>query len=152
MIKTHQLIVDVALATALKTVFLILFLGHDLDVMADSLAHSSELIHAHMDTGVTPPVDNLPHSEVAQWHDAFSDHGVLPFTQGLVDALPEAAQEAMIGTDDAAVWGSDAAHQMGPQGILFMGAVITGVEQAVRIAMEDPSSKLVGRMQHSSRA
>ncbi|KAL8919103.1 MAG: hypothetical protein Q9172_005133 [Xanthocarpia lactea] len=56
MIKTHRLVADVALATVLKTVFLLLFLGHDFDVMADSLAHSPELVLAHMDTGVTPPV------------------------------------------------------------------------------------------------
>ncbi|KAL8723332.1 MAG: hypothetical protein Q9181_007309 [Wetmoreana brouardii] len=152
MIKTHQLVADVALATALKTVFLILFLGHDFDVMVDSLAHSSELILAHMDTGVTPPVENLPHSELAEWHAALSEHGVFPLTQGLVDAPPAAVQEAMIGTDDAAVWGSEAAHQMGPEGILLVGTVIAGVEQGVRIAMEDPSEKLVGRMQHLSRA
>ncbi|KAL8855864.1 MAG: hypothetical protein Q9178_007484 [Gyalolechia marmorata] len=152
MIKTHQLVADVALATVLKTVFLLLFLGHDFDVMADSLAHSPDLVLAHMDTGVTPPVDNLPHSEVAEWHMALSEHGVLPFTQELADAPPAALQEAMIGTDAAAVWGSDAAHQMGPAGILLMGTAIAGVEQGVRIALEDPSEKLVGRMQHSSRA
>ena len=55
MIETHQLVADVALATAIKTVFLILFLGHDFDVIVDSLSHSSELIFAHTDTGVTPP-------------------------------------------------------------------------------------------------
>ncbi|KAL8780305.1 MAG: hypothetical protein Q9213_006529 [Squamulea squamosa] len=149
MIKTHQLLADVAVATALKTVFLIFFLGHDFDVMVNSLAHSSELISAHMDTGVTPSVENLPYSDVAEWHAALSEHGVFPLTQGLADALPEAVQEEMIGTDDAAVWGSEAAHQMGPQGILLMGTVIAGVEQWVRVAMEDPSEKLVGRMQHS---
>ncbi|KAL8762017.1 MAG: hypothetical protein Q9184_001909 [Pyrenodesmia sp. 2 TL-2023] len=152
MIKTHQLVADVAVATALKTVILILFLGHDFGVMVDSLAHSSELILAHMDTGVTPPVENLPHSEVAEWHTAFSQHGVLPLTQGLADAPPAAVQEALIGTEAAAVWGSEAAHQLGPGGILLVGTVIAGVEQGVRIAMEDPSEKLVGRIQHSSRA
>ncbi|KAI9827240.1 MAG: hypothetical protein M1832_005378 [Thelocarpon impressellum] len=133
MIKTHQLVEDVALATVIKTLFLILFLGHDFDVMVDSMAHSSELIFAHIDTGVTPPVENLPHSEVAEWHAALSEHGVFPLTQGLVDAPPEAVQEAMIGTDDAAVWGSEAAHQMGPEGILLVGTVIAGVEQGLRM-------------------
>ncbi|KAL8835129.1 MAG: hypothetical protein Q9176_007123 [Flavoplaca citrina] len=152
MIETHQLVADVALATAIKTVFLLLFLGHDFDVMVDSLSHSSELIFAHTDTGVTPPVENLPHSQVAEWHMAFSEHGVLPLTQGLADALPAAVQEEMIGTNYAAVWGSEAAHQMGPEGILLMGTAIAAVEQGTRIAMEDPSDKLVGRMQHSSRA
>ncbi|KAL8899581.1 MAG: hypothetical protein Q9207_006117 [Kuettlingeria erythrocarpa] len=152
MMKPHELVEDVALATALKTVFLILFLGHDFEVMADSLAHSSELILAHMDTGVTPPAENLPQSEVAQWHAALSEHGVLPLTQALVDAPPEAVQEAMIGTDAAAVWGSEAAHQLGPLGTLLVGTATAGVEQVVRKAMEDPSEKLVGRTRHLSRA
>ncbi|KAI9780367.1 MAG: hypothetical protein M1816_003095 [Peltula sp. TS41687] len=148
-IRTHQLVADVAIATVLKIIFLILFLGHDFEVMANAMAHSSELILAHTDTGVTPLVEQLPGSEVAEWHAAVSAHGVLPWTQGLVDALPEAVQEGMIGTDDPAVWGSEAAHRMGLEGILLVGTVIAGVDQGVRIAMEDPSVKLVGRMQHS---
>ncbi|KAL8941755.1 MAG: hypothetical protein Q9211_001684 [Gyalolechia sp. 1 TL-2023] len=152
MIKTRQLIADVALAAALKIVFFILFMGHDFEVVADSLGHAPQLMLAHMDTGVTPPVENLPHTEVAEWHAGLSQHGVLPVTQGLVDALPEAVQEAMIGTDDAAVWGSEPAHQLGPEGMLLVGTAIAGVEQVVRITAEDPSRKLVGRMQHPSRA
>ncbi len=147
--RAHQLFADVALATGLKTAFLILFVGHDFDVMVNSFSHSSELFFAHMDTGVTPPVETLPASEAAQWHAAFSEHGVLPLTQGLVDAPPAAVQEAMIGTDEPAVWGSEAAHRMGPEGIVLVGTVIAGVEQGVRIAMEDPSEKLVGKMQRS---
>ena len=102
-----------------------------------------------MDTGVTPSVENLPDSELAQQHAELSEHEVFSVAQGLVDALPEAVQVGMIGTDDPAVWGSDAAHQMGPAGILMVGTTIAGVEQAVRIMLEDPSEKLVGRMQRS---
>lgn len=149
MINTHQFVADVALATALKTVFLILFLGHDFEVLADSLAHSPELISAHVDTGVTPPVEHLPHSEIAEWHAALSEHGVLPLTQELVDAPPEAVQEVMIGTNEAAVWGSEAAHKLGAEGILLVGTIIAGLEQWVKIVMENPSEKLLGRMQHS---
>lgn len=102
-----------------------------------------------MDTGVTPLVEKLPGSEVAQWHAAFSEHGVLPISQGVVDVLPAAVQEEMIGTSDPAVWGSEAAHRMGAEGILFVGTMIAGMDQWVRIAMEDPSERLVRRMQRS---
>lgn len=102
-----------------------------------------------MDTGVTPLVEKLPPSEVAQWHAAFSEHGVLPLTHGLMDALPDALQQGMIGTNDPAVWGSEAAHRMGPEGILLDGTVIAGVDQGVRLALEDPSDKLLGRTMHS---
>lgn len=98
---------------------------------------------------MTPLVEKLPASELAQWHADLSQHGVFPVTQGLVDALPEAVQVGMIGTDDPAVWGSEAAHMLGPARILVVGTTIAGVEQAVKIAMEDPSEKLVGRMQRS---
>ncbi len=148
-IRTHQLVVDIALATTLKVIFLVLCLGHDFDVMANTAANASDLILAHMDTGVTPPVENLPESEVAEWHAALSEHGPLPITQGLMDVLPAAVQEGLIGTDAPAVWGSEAAHNLGPEGILLMGTVIAGVEQGVRIALEDPSQKLVAKLQRS---
>ncbi len=117
--------------------------------MANTMAHSSELILGHMDTGVTPPVENLSESGFAQWHAAYSEEGVLPLTQGAVDALPAAVQEGMIGSAEPAVWGSEAAHSLGSEGILLVGTVIAGVEQGVRIAMEDPTEKLIGRMQRS---
>ncbi|KAI9888028.1 MAG: hypothetical protein M1823_000149 [Watsoniomyces obsoletus] len=148
-IKTHQLVADIAVATAVKTVFLILFMGHDFDVLVNSIDHSQELYLGHMDTGVTPSVENLPASELAQWHAAVSENDLLQVTQGLADAPVTAFQEYMIGTDEAPVWGSEASHELGPLGTLFLGTVVAGVEQAVRIGAEDPSEKLVGRIQYA---